>query len=80
MSFLFLLITLQRGSRVAGGRGCLDNGVGALPVGKEWGVVTEACNRRRDIRLSTSGGPYQVSFRFQEQTVSHAVEAHASVG
>jgi c-di-GMP-binding flagellar brake protein YcgR len=36
--------------------------------------------RRRDIRLSTTGGPYQVSFRFRERHVPNARLANVSVG
>jgi c-di-GMP-binding flagellar brake protein YcgR len=43
-------------------------------------VVTEAFERRRDIRLSTAGGPYQVSFRFQERTVAQARLVNLSAG
>jgi c-di-GMP-binding flagellar brake protein YcgR len=54
--------------------------VGALLAVEEWGLVTEEYNRRRDIRLSTSGGPYLVSFRFQERTVSQARLVNLSAG
>ena len=40
--------------------------------------MTEAVERRRDVRLSTTGGPYQVSFRFQGRSVSRARLANLS--
>jgi len=36
--------------------------------------------RRRDLRLSTSGGPYRVSFRFRDQCVTQARLANVSAG
>ena len=37
-------------------------------------------NRRRHVRLSTSGGPYQVSFRFKDRHVGAARLANVSAG
>jgi c-di-GMP-binding flagellar brake protein YcgR len=36
--------------------------------------------RRRDIRLSTTGGPYHVSFQFRERHVANASLVNLSAG
>lgn len=41
---------------------------------------TEAFDRRRDIRLSTTGGPYQVSFNYQGRHVTDARLVNVSAG
>jgi len=43
-------------------------------------VGTEGFDRRRDIRLSTTGGPYQVSFQFQGRHVPDARLVNVSAG
>ena len=41
---------------------------------------TDSDDRRREIRLSTTGGPYQVSFRFQSRQVRDARLVNVSAG
>jgi len=43
-------------------------------------VGTHSDDRRRDIRLSTTGGPYQVSFQFQSRHVAEARLVNVSAG
>jgi len=43
-------------------------------------VGTDESDRRRDIRLSTTGGPYQVSFQFRERHVPCARLVNLSAG
>jgi c-di-GMP-binding flagellar brake protein YcgR len=45
---------------------------------EEQGVVTEGGERRRETRLSTTGGPYRVSFQLRERHVSDARLANVS--
>ena len=41
-------------------------------------METNGIERRRDLRLSTSGGQYQVRFRFRDRQVGSAVLANVS--
>jgi c-di-GMP-binding flagellar brake protein YcgR len=43
-------------------------------------VGTEESDRRRDIRLSTTGGSYLISFRFRERQVVNARLVNVSAG
>jgi c-di-GMP-binding flagellar brake protein YcgR len=49
-------------------------------IAEGWAVGTDESDRRRDIRLSTTGGPYQVSFQFRERHVTNARLANVSAG
>jgi c-di-GMP-binding flagellar brake protein YcgR len=55
----------------------MGSGPGALEDPALTAIESE---RRRDIRLSTSGGPYRVSFRFRDRHIAQARLANVSAG
>jgi len=53
---------------------------GGPGIAEEQAVGTEGGERRREIRLSTTGGPYRVSFQSRERHVADARLVNVSAG